>query len=168
SLVDGINSVRFAPSSEFSSPTALAQTYVRGTSRIDTCVGSTTTYLYVEEIDIAFRDTGYWHFDFTTFPADSSIKDMLPVALHEIGHGHLLDHVLESSKIMQYKYTHLNTKFLGNQDVEGGLNVMGLSVVQHCVDNLPMDSIEIDCGGSPNSIEELVTAEPDLNVWPNP
>jgi len=166
SAVDGINSIRFAPSTEFSSG-QLAKTNILAASRLDTCNGNSETFLYVREIDIAFNASVNWHFD-TQTDTDSSAKDMLRVALHELGHAHLLGHVLDSMNVVQLGYGLHRPGILQGYDVEGGLYVMDLSTSGFCVGVSTMDSLEVDCNGVPQGVEAFKEDANPISLWPNP
>ena len=165
--VDGINSVRFAPASEFNANT-LAFTEILASERMDTCQGFITSYLYVREIDIAFKDSVNWHYD-TQNESDTSQIDMLWVALHELGHAHLIGHVLDTSKVMFYRYLDYPPRTPQSADVEAGLYIMSLSTTQQCPPNvLPMNPINVDCSGIPQDVITYSTTESGITAWPIP
>ncbi len=85
---------------------------------------------YVEELDIAFDDATTWNY-LTSLPSGSE-SDFESVALHELGHGHQLGHVINSNDVMHYALTVGTTRRLLNQDdIDAGNDVMSRNVIDN-------------------------------------
>lgn len=91
---DNINIVRFDNGSELPNGTL-----GRCTSRWSGCGGATIEW-YVEELDIVFDDGTNWNFS-TSAPGFTQY-DFESVAVHELGHGHQLGHVIDTNDVMHY------------------------------------------------------------------
>jgi len=106
---DDINIIRFdngsQPEDGGTNPNALAAG-VLGVCRsyFSGCFinGNTDLEWYIEELDIVFDDGQSWEFG----PASPSGAefDFETVAVHELGHGHQLAHVIDNTKIMHFDY----------------------------------------------------------------
>ncbi|MBX2844961.1 MAG: T9SS type A sorting domain-containing protein [Saprospiraceae bacterium] len=92
---DGINVVRFDNGTELPSTTL-----GRCTSYYSGCInGSGDLEWVVTELDIVFDDGRNWNYDNTiTF----SEYDFITVAIHELGHGHQMAHVIDNTKVMHH------------------------------------------------------------------
>jgi hypothetical protein len=113
---DGVNVVRFDNGSELSAGT-LGETSVRST-------GCTTTSWYVSEIDMVFDDGTSWYYG--TGTPSASQYDFYSVALHELGHAHLLGHTINSGTMMYYGIANGATArtFSATQETAGAAYVM--------------------------------------------
>ncbi|WP_308991502.1 T9SS type A sorting domain-containing protein [Mariniflexile litorale] len=95
--LDGINVVRFDNGAELG-PTELG----RCTTYFNGCGTGTNLNWYVSELDIVFDDTTDWNFGPAGTPAVIGKYDFESNALHELGHGHALGHVISDNDIMNY------------------------------------------------------------------
>jgi len=90
------------------------------------CGSGTSMSWYVNEIDIQFRPTpggGSWHYGPTN--ATGTQYDFETVALHELGHGHQLGHVINNSNVMHYAVGNAtNKRVLNATDINAGTAVM--------------------------------------------
>jgi hypothetical protein len=122
--------------------------------------------LFYNRFDIYFKSGGgiSWHTG-TNKPVLnwSNQLDLETVALHEIGHAHLLQHTNNTDDVMYFQSSSYKRDVEGN-DLEGGLYIMGISSTNdgcgsHMIPNT--DS----CGTTP-IIE--VYGQSDIMVYPNP
>ena len=92
---DGTNVIRFDIGSELP-----AGVLGRCTSSLSSCA---TGVWYAGELDIVFDDAATWEYG----PAPPSItqSDFESVALHELGHGHQLAHVINTADVMHFALT---------------------------------------------------------------
>jgi hypothetical protein len=112
---DGINVVRFDIGAELSAG-VLGQcgSYWAG------CAGNNW---FLQEMDIRFDDGTDWYYGlgspgFTQFDFES-------VALHELGHGHQLGHVIDPGAVMHYAIANgAQNRVLSANDIAGGNAVM--------------------------------------------
>ena len=162
---DNVNVVRFDNGSELS-PGVLG----RCTSRYSGCFinGGTSLDWYVTELDIVFDDGTNWEFG-PALPSASEY-DFESVAVHELGHGHQLGHVINTNLVMHYALSNGETnRDLGNDEITAALNIMTRSttnavcsqslMTEHsscavCTDptvpSLSLDNTAICNGGSTN------------------
>ena len=116
-----------------------------GYSPLGTIDANTTTWasncgttIYTPEIDQVFNRATPWWFDTTsTNPVPAGMTDFYAVILHELGHGHSLNHILDSLAVM-YWSTHdgptpaASRKIILHNDAScdfGGNKVMDMSIV---------------------------------------
>jgi hypothetical protein len=78
------------------------------------------------EIDLRFDDGTNWYYG-TGSPGGAQF-DFESVALHELGHGHQLGHVIEPGAVMHYALTNgTHNRILSANDLAGGNTVMNRS-----------------------------------------
>ncbi len=120
---DGTNVVRFDVGSEL--PNGVLG---RCSSFWSGCSSGGTTLWYVAELDIVFDDGKNWNYS-TSNPTNAQF-DFETVALHELGHGHQLGHVIKSTEIMHYSISNGKAKrVLSTEgDLGGGKYVMDLNL----------------------------------------
>lgn len=132
-LADGVNIVRFDKGPSL--PTGVLG---RATSRFSGCINSGAapfdTVWTVTEIDVAFDDAAAglaWNF--TTANATLSQVDFESVAVHELGHAHQLQHIINSGAIMHYSISNGQTSRVLSPtiDVPAGTFVMTRSTAAH-------------------------------------
>lgn len=91
------------------------------------CVSGSNTLWYVDELDIVFDDATNWNFG----PGNPSFTqyDFESVAVHELGHGHQLGHVIDAGEIMHYSIANSQVKrtLSSKGDLKGGNYVMDLN-----------------------------------------
>jgi hypothetical protein len=162
---DGINVIRFDNGSEL-------EAGVLGvcTSRVNGCFanGGTTLNWFVYELDIVFDDGISWYFG-TGTPGGLDY-DFESVALHELGHGHLLGHVINTNEVMHWTIAiSENKRVLSVDDIAGASDVQNRSTTLNpCPFSIPPTSVMTEYTGSCGlSIkeEELKTA---ISIYPNP
>lgn len=100
---DGVNVIRFDVGSELP-----AGVLGRCTSYFSGCSLGANVYFYVSELDICFDDATNWQFGPTN--ATGSQFDFESVAVHELGHGHQLSHVINTSDFMHYAISNAQNK----------------------------------------------------------
>ena len=119
-LSDGVNVVRFDSGSEL--PSGVLG---RCTSRYTSC---SSGLWYVTELDVVFDDAANWHYS-TSAPTGAKY-DFESVALHELGHGHQLNHVIDNTDVMHYALTNASTsRTLNINNINAGNDVMSRNLV---------------------------------------
>jgi hypothetical protein len=124
--LDGVNVIRFDVGSEL--PGGVLG---RCTSYYSGCIVGSNVYFYVEELDIVFDDpsTSAITWQFGPTPASGTQYDFESVSLHELGHGHQLSHVINSSDVMHYALANAqNKRSLITNNINGGGDVMARNV----------------------------------------
>ena len=123
----------------------------RCTSYWSGCFSGPNMAWYVTELDIVFDEGSNispltWEYG-TAFPTPSEY-DFETVAVHELGHGHQLGHVILGGAIMHYAISNgtYNRTVTGN-DLAGGNFVQAKSIVANICGPGPMTAYS--CGGSP-------------------
>lgn len=115
------------------------------------CASGPTIVWYVSELDIIFDEGSNiapqtWQFG----PGLPTINqyDFETVAVHELGHGHQLGHVISNGAIMHYTISNgTSNRSLGVNDLAGGMFVQGKSVVANVCGPGAMSSMT--CGSAP-------------------
>jgi len=154
---DGINVVTFDDASPLP-PSVLG----RCTSRYSGCVSGGEVKWYVEEMDIVFNNAINWNFSINP-PANNEI-DFESVAVHELGHGQQLGHVINDSEVMHFSIS-ANTvsRDLSENDIEGANDVHNRSsAITICSQPVMEDS---NC--STLSINAVVLND-SISIFPNP
>ncbi len=133
--LDGVNVVRFDIGTEL--PSGVLG---RCTSYFSGCSMGPNVYFYVSELDICFDDGTNWQYG----PANAtgSQFDFESVALHELGHGHQLSHVINTANVMHYSIGPAqNKRVLSSTDIIGGNNVMSRNTSPGVCGQNPMTQI---------------------------
>jgi hypothetical protein len=97
------------------------------------CASGATIVWYVSELDIIFDEGSNispltW--EYGTATPSSSEYDFETVAVHELGHGHQLGHVISSGAIMHYSISNgTSNRSLSTNDLAGGNYVQAKSIV---------------------------------------
>lgn len=115
---DNINVVRFDVGSELP-----AGVLGRCTSYFSGCGSNPNMNWFISELDIVFDDATNWQYG----PANAtgSQYDFESVAVHELGHGHQLAHVINTIDVMHYSIANAqNKRTLNVDDITGGNAVM--------------------------------------------
>lgn len=115
---DGVNIVRFDVGSELP-----AMVLGRCTNWFSGCGSNPTMNWFVDELDIVFDSGTSWYY-LTGTPGGSQF-DFESVAIHELGHGHELGHVINGAEIMNYSIgPGTFNRTLSVNDLAGGNAVM--------------------------------------------
>ncbi len=115
---DGVNVIRFDIGSELP-----AGVLGRCTSYFSACSLGPNIYVYVSELDICFDDATNWNFGPAL--ATGSQFDFESVAVHELGHGHQLSHVINNNDVMHYAIgPATNKRTLISANIAAGNDVM--------------------------------------------
>ncbi|MEO8435696.1 MAG: matrixin family metalloprotease [Pyrinomonadaceae bacterium] len=139
---DGVNVVRFDDGAEL--PVGVLG---RATSRYAGCAVALGYFTWeVSEIDVAFDDATTWEFG-PALPSAGEI-DFESVAVHELGHGHQLQHVIAPGAVMHFSISSgTSARALGASDKAGGRYVMTRSEVANVCGTGPMiKAIGVACG----------------------
>ncbi len=184
-LMDGVSTI--AIKNSLGGDKALAITKSAG---YKPCYNSTTGYVsyFPIETDINLirnpstlpNGSGLsWFFDTLTTSLPANTIDFYDVILHELGHGHLLNHV-NSDDLMYYSEGRgplplADRNFIESNDVDGGIEVVnvGQSVsysIPCTTSTGPMLPAQADsiCFGFTLGNRTLNQPESDLNLFPNP
>jgi hypothetical protein len=123
---DGVNVIRFDVGTEL--PSGVLG---RCTSYFSGCITGTVVNWFVDELDIVFDDGVNWQYGPTL--ATGTQYDFESVALHELGHGHQLSHVINSADVMHYSLSNAqNKRSLITQNINAGNAVMVRNVSAVC------------------------------------
>ncbi len=177
---DGVNVIRFDIGAEL--PVGVLG---RCTNRFSGCGVNPTQSWFVDELDIVFDDATTWNFG----PAAPTLAqyDFESVAVHELGHGHELGHVINTVEIMNYSIANGQSKrILSVNDLAGGNAVMarnasgtvcGLTkmaplTVSNCVLGSPVASFSVSsttqCIGQTIALTDGSTDTPTSWIWNMP
>ncbi len=86
------------------------------------CSNGTDLEWTVAEMDIVFNDNVNWQYG--PSPATLQQIDFETIAVHELGHGHQLAHIIEPNAIMHYLFASGQTnRILSENDILGGSDV---------------------------------------------
>ncbi len=168
---DGVNVIRFDNGLELDS-----ETLGVCTSRFSGCFasGGTDINWYVTELDIVFNDsvdnagssgvTETWNFGPDN--ANPSEYDFESVALHELGHGHQLAHVINtSSDVMHYNFSNGETlKVLASSNIVAASNVQSRSTGAAVCG----ESVMTDYAGSCTLAIDETELNSAVTIYPNP
>ncbi len=155
---DGVDVIRFDIGSELP-----AGVLGRCTSYFNGCpAAGPTLNWYVSELDICFDDpaTSAITWNFGPANATGSQYDFESVAVHELGHGHQLSHVINNSDVMHYSIANaVNKRTLIAANINGGMDVMSRSTAASiCAKpNMVPITASLCAAGSPTPAFSLVT-----------
>ncbi len=113
-------------------PGELAKTRIYGgyTFCFDPTASIQRPIFIAEEIDLLIRDTTNWHYGTSTSPGGAQ-NDFYSMVLHELGHTHLLQHVIERDSLMHWAYgAGDEIRDISFNQLEGGLRVIDTSSIQ--------------------------------------
>jgi len=158
---DGTNIIRFDNGSELD-PGVLGTCYTWAARYTGCSTGASVQY-FVKELDIVFDDTTSWYFG-TDDPLLN--YDFESVAVHELGHGHQLGHVIDTDAIMHFNLSLSEfNRVLSANDVNAGLDVQSRSNSTSVCGILdPMT----DYAGSCSLGVEDVAFNDAVKIYPNP
>lgn len=143
----------------------------RCTSYYRACGGGGTDFdWFVEELDIVFDDEVNW--EYGTDNATGSMFDFESVALHELGHGHQLGHVIEpTGAVMHYSINNAeNIRTLTMDDIDGANDVQARSesAVRACFGTFfGVSAMSVYNGSCSLSLEDTDLANL-ISIYPNP
>lgn len=157
SVNDDINVVAFDTTSPLP-PGVLG----RCTSRYSGCVEGGQVKWFVEEMDIIFNSGINWNF--SSNPPSGGQVDFESVAVHELGHGQQLGHVINNSEVMHYSIS-ANTELrdLSTNDVLGANDIHDRSANTTICGQLTME----DSNCSTLSSNEFSIVD-SISIYPNP
>jgi hypothetical protein len=154
---DGTNVIRFDNGNELASGVlGVCYSYYSG------CSNGSTFDWYVSELDIVFNDSETWYYG-TGFPGLAF--DFESVAVHELGHGHQLGHVINTNAIMHYSLSVSEfNRVLSTEDINGASDVQTRSTTnQVCLLDLMTDY----AGTCSLSVDDAFLNEA-IRIYPNP
>lgn len=153
---DGTNVIRFDNGAEL--PSGVLG---RNTTYFSGCSSGGVISWFVSELDIVFNDTTNWQFG----PANASGAqiDFETVAVHELGHGHQLGHVIDTNKIMHFSVSNgVTNRILSVDDIDGGNFIQNRNTSNPvCGNGLMTDSA---CS---LSIDDQFLSN-NIKIYPNP
>ena len=123
---NGTNIIRFANDGEMEAGVlAYCATYPSSCTGIG--IGGKTN-VYVDELDIVFAPESERNWQYGPALATGGQTDFESVAIHELGHGHQLGHVISPGAIMHYSISNgQNSRVLSQDDIDGGNDVQSRS-----------------------------------------
>ncbi|MFK7950366.1 MAG: zinc-dependent metalloprotease, partial [Saprospiraceae bacterium] len=138
---------------------------------IPNCTGSTQPYL--SKFMITFSTKNLWYTDINEVPPlPLNTFDFETIALHELGHAHLLNHSNSQINTMWWETRPITSPFFRNLDITakmGGDYIMDISAVNPpsnaCLP--PMDMIDISYCSIINVTNKKIK-QLDISVYPNP
>ena len=126
------------------------------------------------KFQIYFKQTGVsWHKDEDLSGLDTTKHDMQTIALHELGHAHLLNHVNQQGDLMYFEIGKgVAKRDLNDHNIEGGLHVMDISFANYpgtdCGTAMfPVDTTGLDCYLI-NAVPDVQAKIGELFLVPNP
>jgi hypothetical protein len=155
---DGTNIIRFDNGSELGSG-VLGTCY----SWYQGCGSYPNLNWFVSGLDIVFDDNATWNFG----PGPSSLQyDFESVALHELGHGHQLGHVVDTNNDVM----HFNISLGEDQRILGVNNITAANDVQDRSTSVSVCALGVMTnysGSCALSIDDL-ELENSITIYPNP
>lgn len=97
----------------------------------------------VSEMDIVFSDDVKWAFNRNNLAFDQF--DFETVALHELGHAHMIGHVNNEHDLMHYSIGRQIIKHINSTNIESGLNILNqsLQLAHPSFENIILPELEI-------------------------
>jgi len=142
---DNVNVIRFDIGTELP-----AGVLARCSNYFNGCGLQPNEKWYVSELDIVFNDATVWNY--STGNPTASQFDFESVALHELGHGHELQHVINTAEIMHYLMNPGKTKrILTTNSLIGGDAVMARNVSGVCSKTAMLPLNSTNCLGQPQA-----------------
>jgi hypothetical protein len=103
----------------------------RTTVRRNACISMLSGDLeyFTTNIDLEFDSTRMFHFDTLSAPPMSKL-DFPSVALHELGHAHILDHVIERDSLMHFSASFGQTvRTISNNQLAAAISLLDSSTI---------------------------------------
>jgi hypothetical protein len=153
-VLDGINIVRFDNGAELQSGTlGVNFSYWSG------CNSGGQLNWFVNELDIVFNDSTNWQFG-PGNPSGSQI-DFETVAVHELGHGHQLGHVIDPTVIMHFSVSGgVAKRILSQNDIDGANDIQLRSVNEPVCGLDPMTNSDCSLSISDEELNEKIVIYP--------
>jgi len=132
------------------------------------------TYIkaYYEAFDLIFNDSTNFYKGISPIEIDTNQIDFQSVALHELGHCHLLHHVNQVSDVMYAKIDEEDVKRALNSDnVEGGNHLVEISGYTYPGSNCntsPMLPADISGLGCSSGTTDKTSNSQKIILYPNP
>ena len=105
--------------------------------------GCTEKEWYIEEQDMLFKVSEKWHFGDGTIPSNK--LDFQSVALHELGHGHQLAHVINPQDLMHFSISNgVQKRNIDAPNLEGAQWLINKSTSQGTCSFKPMQLLDSD------------------------
>lgn len=124
---------------------------ILGQSRSNYSFCSAPLTIYLDDVDFIFaKQPANLSWNFTTNNSTNQQYDFESVALHELGHGHQLTHVIEPSEVMHFTIgPGTDKRVLSQQDIDGGDDVITFSAANTCgpAPHTPLNSSNCALGG---------------------
>jgi hypothetical protein len=138
----------------------------RTEARIDECQDLFERSHFSIEIDLTFSKQQNWNFD--TSLVDTTKWDFLSIALHELGHAHLLYHVIDTMDLMHHSLdSGTSRRTLTGFTLDAGNWVIDSSTIAHGSCPSPMNQLNPgDCNLLAIASEVIET--PAITIFPNP
>jgi len=122
---------------------------------------------------MVFRNNVMWHFQEDVSSLDTTKYDFQTIALHELGHAHLLNHVNQEDDLMFHSIDEGETKRVLNQfNKDAGIYIVDISGIPYPNSNcgdpmMPIDTMGLDCFLS-NATPDINNEVGKLYLVPNP
>ncbi|SFC92867.1 T9SS type A sorting domain-containing protein [Algibacter pectinivorans] len=144
----------------------LGVTYTAFSGRI--CGSSVIAY--VVDSDMVFDKETNWYFGLEGETLDNGEFDFETVALHELGHAHLLGHVNDISNIMNFEiFNAVINSTLDDNSIEAGNSVHLRSTTNQVCNGNPAIPLMTDYSGSCGlSVEDNIALLNSITIYPNP
>ncbi|OIQ41347.1 MAG: hypothetical protein BM563_01290 [Bacteroidetes bacterium MedPE-SWsnd-G1] len=131
--------------------------------------GGTDVQWYVNEIDIVFNSAVSWYTG-TETPGGSE-HDFESVAVHELGHGHQLGHVIApGTAIMHYAFDKGDAfRMLSSDDIDGANDVHSRSTSIDVCSTIRSEGVMADYAGvCPTTSLDNHLLDEGISIYPNP
>lgn len=156
-----VNIIRFDNNSELDAGVLGQCTYF-----VTGIVCGTELELWINDIDIVFDDDTNWYFGSGSISGGQF--DFETVALHELGHGHQLGHVIDPSNVMHFQLSSgtINTVLDANSLIAGNVIQARSASETNC--GLGMSDLMVDYAGSCGLSIQENSLESSISIFPNP
>ncbi len=125
-------------------------------------------YWYVVDLDIIFDSETSWYFGSNGEVFDSGEFDFETVALHELGHGHQLGHVINPSNVMHYALPPNTTNTTLDANSIAGANDVQSRSTTNKVPGTPDVPLMTNYAGTCGLSVEDNNLENTISLYPNP